>query len=366
MNAPLDGLKNRGKEGELSPEQQPRGTMNTESNTEVTAPLTSIAEYSKTAAALADLEQRYKDTLFDVTTKTGLADAIKSRAELRGYRVELEKTRVAIKAPALKRAQEIDSEARRITRALESLEDPIDAQINAERDRKAAELAAKEQAERERLAAEELARKAVEEAVLKAQREEIARQHAELAAAQRKAAQEAEAERAKIAQEQRAAREAIEAEQRASRAAIEAEAERQKGIRDAEEERIAAERREIQRKADEAAAQVRAEQAAEAKRQREAEEKIAAERRAVEDAQRKAADVAAAHARAEAEAKHAAELRTQAEARAKAEAEDREIQKATQELADADQMLATFKERFGTLPRYAPIIRAIDKLQRRG
>ena len=82
---------------------------------------TEIVEYSKTEAALSDLAQRYKGVLFDVTTREGLSAAIKGRVELRGYRVALEKTRVEIKAPALKRTQLIDSEARRITAEIEAL-----------------------------------------------------------------------------------------------------------------------------------------------------------------------------------------------------------------------------------------------------
>ena len=38
---------------------------------------TDIVEYSKTEAALADLARRYKDVVFDVTTRDGMATAIK-------------------------------------------------------------------------------------------------------------------------------------------------------------------------------------------------------------------------------------------------------------------------------------------------
>jgi len=36
---------------------------------------TQIAEYSKTAAALADLQHRYKDVVFDLTTRAGMVTA---------------------------------------------------------------------------------------------------------------------------------------------------------------------------------------------------------------------------------------------------------------------------------------------------
>src|SRR3990167_5126551 len=105
-------------------------------STEVVVQLTPIAEYSKTAAALADLANRYKSVVFDVATREGMLAAIKGRAEIRGYRVALEKTRVEIKAPALERARLIDTEAKRIKEALEALENPIDQAIKAEEGRK--------------------------------------------------------------------------------------------------------------------------------------------------------------------------------------------------------------------------------------
>lgn len=109
-----------------------------------------IAEYRQTDAALAELRTRYTDVVYDVTTGKGMEQAKKARAELREYRVTLEKTRVEIKAPALQRCREIDTEAKRITAELEALEDPIDQQIKAEEERKAREKAERERQERAR------------------------------------------------------------------------------------------------------------------------------------------------------------------------------------------------------------------------
>jgi chromosome segregation ATPase len=311
-----------------APAQKPVGA-----GTDVAVFQTPIAEYSKTAAVLAELATKYKGVLFDVSTKEGLAAAIKGRAELRGYRVALENTRKLIKAPALKRAQEIDSEARRITAELEALETPIDDQIKADERRKLAEAEAKAKAEADRLAAEEQARKDAEQRVLAAQRAEIERQQAELAARQRAAeAEQAEARR-KIEEEQRQARERIEAEQRAARQErdrLEAEA---KAKRDAEEARI------------------KAEQAAEAKRLREAEEKIAAERRAVEDAARKERE---------------AQEERERIARAAEEARLREIARKESELLDARAMLNVFAERYGSIAEFAGILKAIEAWRKAG
>lgn len=108
---------------------------------------TSIIEYTATEAALAELRNKYETVVYDVTNGKGMQQAKEARAELREYRVTLEKTRVEIKAPALERCRQIDSEAKRITAELELLEEPIDAQIKAEEFRKANEKAERERQE---------------------------------------------------------------------------------------------------------------------------------------------------------------------------------------------------------------------------
>ena len=114
---------------------------------------TPIAEYSATAAALADLRTRYGTVVYDVSTTKGMQEAIAGRAEIRGYRIALEKKRVEIKAPALERCKLIDTEAKRITAELEALEEPIDAVIKREARRKEIEKEEAAQRERERVAA---------------------------------------------------------------------------------------------------------------------------------------------------------------------------------------------------------------------
>lgn len=109
-----------------------------------------IQEYNQTAAALTELRARYVRQ-YDVSTTSGMADAKEARATVRGYRVALEKTRVEIKAPALERTRLIDAEAKRITAELLAIEEPIDAAIKAEEQRKIEEKAAKELAEATRV-----------------------------------------------------------------------------------------------------------------------------------------------------------------------------------------------------------------------
>ena len=104
-----------------------------------------IAEYNETAAAIAVLREKYC-TVFDVTTTKGMEEAKKARAEVKGYRVALEKVRKEIKAPALERSRLIDEEAKRITAELQAIEEPIDQAIKAEEQRKEDEKAAKARA----------------------------------------------------------------------------------------------------------------------------------------------------------------------------------------------------------------------------
>lgn len=114
---------------------------------------TAVAEYSATAAGLADLRSRYAGARFDCTTTAGMAAASEARRELRTLRTSLEDLRQRIKAPVLERGRLIDEEARRITKEIVALEDPIDAQIRDEQARKEAERERKRAAERERVEA---------------------------------------------------------------------------------------------------------------------------------------------------------------------------------------------------------------------
>lgn len=308
---------------------------------------TSIAEYTATEAALAGFRTKYENAVFPVTTTKGMTEAKQARAELREHRVALEKERVRIKAPALERCRQIDSEAKRITAELEALECPIDDQIKAEEQRKEREKLAREQAERERVealhakfnaikalplravdataeqiqaviaeaqampfddfpedmvaAAKFEVRLAVaalsaaldkrlaadaEQARILAEREELERLRAEHAALQAEAERLAAAERERVAAEERR----LEEQARAEREAIE-RAERE--AREAEQARIDAERAEARRLED-------AERAKAAEKLRQEQAAIAAERRRLDD--EKAAAEKAARAKAIADA----------------------------------------------------------------
>lgn len=114
---------------------------------------TEIAEYSPTAAALAELRQKYENAVFEVSTPNGMALAIAARRACREPRIAVEKLRKEIKQPALDRCRLIDSEAKELIEQLVALEDRIDKQIKAEEQRKADEKTERERIERERVEA---------------------------------------------------------------------------------------------------------------------------------------------------------------------------------------------------------------------
>lgn len=117
------------------------------------APTSALAEYNATAAALADLRQRFAGVVWDVTTTKGNNEARAARLELVKLRTSLEAKRKELKAPALERSRLIDAEAARITGEIVALERPIDEQIKADEQRREAEKEARRQAEARRVQA---------------------------------------------------------------------------------------------------------------------------------------------------------------------------------------------------------------------
>lgn len=93
--------------------------------------LTTVAEYSKTALALADYKERFKGVIVEVDTPKGLKAAKQNVAELRGLRTTLEAARKDKKAYYLEGGRVVDAEAKRITAEIVALEEPIKAQVDA-------------------------------------------------------------------------------------------------------------------------------------------------------------------------------------------------------------------------------------------
>lgn len=317
-------------------------------------PTTAITEYSKTEAALSDLRSRFGSLVLDAKTTAGMKGLVEARGEIRRLRVDLEAKREELKKPVIERGRLIDSEAKRITAELVALEDPIDAQIKAEENRKANEKAAREQAERERIATiqarisewgamiPELVGAKVEKiagAIADFEKVEIDETFAEfrqsaIVAHNRTLAAMRQLHAGAIAQadEQRRVEE---------RARQDAEARERERVEREKAEAAAAERkREIEREQAEARAKIEAEQkAARAEIEREQ-----AEARAKADADRK---------------KREAEEEVHRIEREKIEAERRELERQRQELMDGRALLSTFIDKYGRRKEFATIARAI-------
>lgn len=268
-----------------------------------------IAEYEPTAAALAELRQRYDGIAFDVTTKDGDKSAREARRELVSLRTALEARRKELKAPALDYSRRVDAEAKRLTDAILQLEGPIDAQIKSEEARRERERMERIERERQRVAAlqarvdaikafpvraagkgsvviaaliEDMGDIVIDESFEEFQQAASDAYYAALNTLNElhEAAQASEEEARKLREE----REQMRREQEAAAEKIRAEREAQEAELRAERERQAAERAEIDRQRAELEAAQRAQREAEeaAQRQREAEERSRAQIEAAE------------------------------------------------------------------------------------
>lgn len=240
--------------------------------------------FDVTDTALLELRNRLKGLKAD--TKDGYEEVRLGIAECRELRVAIEKRRVQLKADALAWGKKVDGEAKRITAALESIEEPLKLTKKAVDDEKDRIRREKEEAEKRRIEEELRVKREAEEARLKAERDaETARLKAEREAleAERK---KLEAERAAELAKQKAEQERIAAEQRVERERLDREraeleakqAEERKRIED-ERRALAAERERVEREEFQRQAKIKAEEEAKAKVER---ERAEAQRRAAE------------------------------------------------------------------------------------
>lgn len=273
-----------------------------------------LVAFDRVAAGLSELKDRFGGVVYDVRTTEGLETAREARRALREPRYEVERIRKDAKKPLLELGKQIDGEAKRITDAILAIEDPIDAQIRGEEQRREAERQAKVEAERKRVEAirrridairgippalalsssnqialrmKEIAELLIDDSFAEFVEEATRVRHEAYTTMQRmhEAAQQQEAEAARIAAE-RAELERLRAEQ-AERDRVEHE--RREAEAKAERERLAAERAELDRQRAEQEARLRAEREAfEAERAaaKAAAEAELAEARAAEEAAR--------------------------------------------------------------------------------
>lgn len=294
-----------------------------------------LAVFRKQDAIVADLRDKYMGlTIKGIDDKKGFDAVHAGRMVVKNARVDVEKTRVKLKADVLERGRKIDAEAKRVTALLAPIEEHLESEeaaVTTERERikNEAEAVRKaiikqrfdalqvagytgdmmavpdiddatfaavlkgaqaEKAEHERLAAEERERQAAETERLRKVEAEAA---AERAKAEREAAEARRREEEALAK-QRAEQERVAAEQANEAARLRAE-----------QQRIADEQSEHKRQVElEKAKQEAAERA-----KKETEERLA--REAAET--KAAAERKAAQERADAEAAEAARLKAEAE-----------------------------------------------------
>ena len=106
-------------------------------STELVAVQTAVAEFDRVAAGLADLQARYANVVFDVSTTAGLEEAKTARAIIREPRYAVERLRANAKAPILELGRSLDTRAKEITSKILRIETPIDSQIKADVRRRA-------------------------------------------------------------------------------------------------------------------------------------------------------------------------------------------------------------------------------------
>lgn len=358
-----------------------------------------IAEYSVTAQKLAEVKGRLSNIVYDFTKVGELQRALKDRAEVRGYRLNLEKLRKEIKAPALERCDMIDDEARSLRLDLESIEFPIDASIKAEETRKEREKEEAEQRERDRI--DTIQRKIQELAGLPTavagrtsaeitEQLKVARAFDLAFATEYKEAARAAQERAVAALEQllagaeaqeKRAREDAELRKReqeelerlrrdkAERDAAEEKANREKQAKIIEEAKA--------RAAQEAAEKARRDEETRAHRERlDAEERAAREKREAEEKAsreriQREEEATRAKLRAEQEVRDREEAESREQRRVQEERiateskrvaeERRELDRKAAELADGTALLRTFVDKYGEREEFAAIAKTIKQ-----
>lgn len=110
-----------------------------------------LTEFEKVSAGLMNLATKYANVVFDVKTTKGMDEAKAARLAIREPRYAVQRATKLAKDELNAIKKNVEDRGTQIAVALLKIETPIDQQIKAEEERKAAERARKEQAERERV-----------------------------------------------------------------------------------------------------------------------------------------------------------------------------------------------------------------------
>lgn len=127
-------------------EEQTAGGTEPQKNTLIAL---AVKDLTRVEKGLAKLTETYGNVVYAVATTKGMEQAKKARATIREVRFKVEHIRKAEASRIAAAQKTLNAEAARITEAIKLIENPIDAQITAEEERKERErqeAAAKEQA----------------------------------------------------------------------------------------------------------------------------------------------------------------------------------------------------------------------------
>lgn len=315
--------------------------------------MSEIVEYSQTEAALVELREKYARS-YEVHTTEGMKEANEARLTVKRYRTSLEAKRKELKEPALRRCQEIDSEAKRITAELLKIEEPIDAAIKAEERREHDE---KVKAERELAAHADMLIRA-ETALRSALFSLAMKSSTEIATVIKKV------NATKWPEEVVAVRDEVLGQMESLRART-TEREQDDERREAERAELAQLRAEYERTESDRLAKVEAEAYAERDRIN-AEARAAAKKveqlEAIAQAERDRLDSEAAATRTKEDSARREQQRRDTNAREELEAAEREAETERCRRLDARAMLAEFVRLYGALPEFRYVVNAIAAL----
>lgn len=111
-----------------------------------------LTEFEKVSAGLADLSARYKNVVYPVATTKGMDEAKAARLAIREPRYAVQRAAKAAKDELNAIKTNVSERADQICQVLMQIEEPIDAQIKVEEQRKEEERQARIKAEQDRVA----------------------------------------------------------------------------------------------------------------------------------------------------------------------------------------------------------------------
>lgn len=303
-------------------------------STEMTLQDHALQELNAIDAGFAELSTKYVGAVFDVTTTKGMAEAKSARQEIRQVRYNAENVRKENIGELTKISKAINARAEEIKGRVLSIEGPVNAQIEAEEERKELERQAREEeaeAHRQRMTVAIANIRAYPQLFTNATVEEIDKATEALLADKLDFLDEVYLPDGQRARDESIADLAV---MRAQRVQADEDAAERARLRE-QNEALLRQQEELQRQLREQQEAAAAERAAREAQDRARKEREDAERREAERVERERREAEQAQLRAEQEARDRVAREEQAERdrQARAEAEERERQLAEQRAA---------------------------------